>query len=348
MYSTLIHLDHQLANEILMSMPPGRMKMLLLMSAAGGMQLGALLSLFFFPSQSFPGLRSEPNDHPDTTELQKTQQHRALTNNEPTRLTDDGEETAGWRNIKVFSGKLDAIDKIDEKSGWFMKHGNEKWYSQFKQDIAVSSLLNNKTDGYFIDLASNHATFLSNTYALEQKFNWTGLCIEPNTNHWWGLSQKRKCQLVGAVIGQKTMDIVKFRVKNIDEVGGHGGIIRKGTKNEDAPDSESRSFVTVSAVDVFRKMNVPRHIDYFSLDVEGAEEFIMRAFPLGEYHVSLLSIEGSSPSLGEYLVSNGFKMVARLEEDALWAHESIMDELNPVQLTKYAATLESTDIIQSE
>eukprot|EP00984_Skeletonema_dohrnii_P018578 scaffold8707_cov128-Skeletonema_dohrnii-CCMP3373.AAC.1 len=70
-----------------MSISPGRMKMLMLLSAAGGMQLGALLSLFFFPRQSFTGLRSEPNDRPET------EQRRALTNNGPTRLTDDGEET---------------------------------------------------------------------------------------------------------------------------------------------------------------------------------------------------------------------------------------------------------------
>ncbi|KAL7530793.1 hypothetical protein ACHAWF_003512 [Thalassiosira exigua] len=289
--------------------PSGVKVLCLLLTFAGGMQLGTWLSLSFSSprGQTFTGLRSEQNNG------------------------------TGWRTIHVFAGEIDAIDKTDDK-----------WYGQFKQDVVVSSLLNNKRDGYFIDLASNHPTFLSSTYALERKFNWTGLCIEPNTDHWWGLSQKRKCQHVGAVIGQKTMDIVNFRVKNIDGVGGHGGIIRKGMKNEGAPDSESKSFVTVSAIDVFHRMNVPRHIDYFSLDVEGAEEFIMRAFPLEDYHISLLSIEGSSPSLGEFLVSNGFKMVARLGEDSLWAHESIKDELNPVQLTKYAATLQSNDPRLSE
>lgn len=119
-------------------------------------------------------------------------------------------------------------------------------------------------------------------------------------------------------------------------------------KNQGAPESDSKSFVSVSAIDVFHKMNVPRHIDYFSLDVEGAEEFIMKAFPLEDFHISLLSVEGSTPSLGEFLVSNGFRMVARLGEDALWAHESIKDELNPVELKKYAATLRRNDPRLSE
>ena len=300
-----------------------RTKTLLLITFAAGMQLGALLSFFFFPRSHLLSFTADLSTKTGDDDRPYDDHHH-----------DDGEETveAGWRNIAVYAGTIDAIAKTDDK-----------WYGQFKQDIAVSSLLNNKRDGYFIDLASNHPTFLSSTYALERKFNWTGLCIEPNTMHWWGLSQQRKCQLVGAVIGQKSMDIVKFRVKNVDGVGGHGGIIQKGTMNEGAPDSESESFVTVSAIDVFRRMNVPHHIDYLSLDVEGAEEFIMRAFPMEHFHISLLSVENCAPSLGEYLVSNGFRMVARLGVDALWAHDSIKDELNSLQLTKYAATLQPND-----
>lgn len=61
-----------------------------------------------------------------------------------------------------------------------------------------------KRNGYFVDLASNHPTYLSSTFSLERKLDWTQVCaIEPNYNHWWGLTQGRTCQLVGAVIGQK-------------------------------------------------------------------------------------------------------------------------------------------------
>ncbi|KAL7529956.1 hypothetical protein ACHAXR_003243, partial [Thalassiosira sp. AJA248-18] len=133
--------------------------------------------------------------------------------------------------------------------------------SQFKQDIVVSSLLRNKTDGFFVDLASNHPTFLSSTYSLEQNLNWSGLCIEPNSGHWRGLSLGRKCQLVGAVIGQKTMDEVSFRVRNVDRVGGHGGIVAKGMKNEGAPVGDSKTFYTVMLEEVFRKLEVPHQID---------------------------------------------------------------------------------------
>ena len=105
----------------------------------------------------------------------------------------------------------------------------------------------------------------------------------------------------------------------------------------------SASVSTVVADDVFRKLNVPRRIDYLSLDVEGAVEFIMRVFPFKDYDISLLTVERVKPSLRGFLVDNGFKMVARLGEDTLWAHESIKDELDPVQLSKYSASLRSTE-----
>lgn len=246
----------------------------------------------------------------------------------------------GWKNIPVFVGNDDLYERAITAD---RTHIRKKWYGQFQQDIAVSSLLNNKRDGFFVDLAANHPTFLSSTYSLEKNFNWTGVCIEPNSDHWWGLSQGRKCQVVGAVIGQKTMDEVKFRVKNIDGVGGHGGIIAHGMKNKNAPASDSKAFYTVMLEEVFRELDVPRQIDYFSLDVEGAEEFIMRAFPFKEYDISLLTIESSSPDFRSFLVGHGFKMVARLGEDTLWAHESIKNELDPTELSKYSESLHKDD-----
>mmetsp|Transcript_24363 Transcript_24363/g.37253 ORF Transcript_24363/g.37253 Transcript_24363/m.37253 type:complete len:356 (+) Transcript_24363:106-1173(+) len=296
-----------------------------------GIQLVVAAYLYFSSRKVFTGLRSGERDN-NIVKVKDAGSPQTLVE---TNNNDDGDEetaTPGWRNIPVFAGGIDAIAKPQDL-----------WYGQFGQDIAVSSLLNNKTNGYFIDLASNHPTFLSSTYSLERKFNWTGLCIEPNSDHWWGLSQTRKCQLLGAVIGQNTAEIVNFRVKNIDGVGGHGGIIGQGMKNERAPASDSKSFVSISSHDLFRKMNVPHHIDYFSLDVEGAEEFIMMDFPWKDYHISLLSVETTSAGLQEVLIDNGFKMVARLGEDTLWAHESIKNELNPVQLSKYATSLRRND-----
>jgi len=51
-------------------------------------------------------------------------------------------------------------------------------YSQASQDIFVLSLLNNKINGTFLEIGSNHPITHNNTYILEKKNNWKGIMIE--------------------------------------------------------------------------------------------------------------------------------------------------------------------------
>ena len=53
-----------------------------------------------------------------------------------------------------------------------------KTYSQAFQDIFVITMLNNKYNGYFLEIASNHPITNNNSYLLEKEFNWKGLMIE--------------------------------------------------------------------------------------------------------------------------------------------------------------------------
>ena len=41
-----------------------------------------------------------------------------------------------------------------------------------------SQIFRDKQRGYFVDLAANHATFISNSFTLERDLGWNGLCIE--------------------------------------------------------------------------------------------------------------------------------------------------------------------------
>lgn len=116
----------------------------------------------------------------------------------------------GWSTIQVFYGSAEHFDdvstastlKYDSKNS---ENENVVWYSQARQDEIVISLLKNKTRGYFVDLAANDATLLSNTYALEKYYDWDGLYIEPNPVYWVNLTQ-RKCTTVAAVVGAKRME----------------------------------------------------------------------------------------------------------------------------------------------
>lgn len=224
----------------------------------------------------------------------------------------------GWDSINVFYGSTATFESTLPK--------DLEWFSQAGQDEVVMSLLRNKTDGYFIDLAANDATHLSNTYILETKFHWKGLCIEPNPEYWENLVYRTNCKVVAAVVGNERMEQVHFRFN----AGEHGGIAGSDFDNAPRFKSESELRYTVTLQEILTRFNVPHYIDYLSLDVEGAEEFIMKGFPFDKYRISILTTERPSNALRELLEKNGFKNLVRLTRwgEIMWVHQAVWDSLD--------------------
>ena len=237
------------------------------------------------------------------------------------------ESNDGWKTINVFYGSNDNFESL--------LPDNQHFFSQARQDEVVLSLLRNKTNGYFVDLAANDATAWSNSYALERHYGWKGLCIEPNPMYWYNLTHARKnCELVGAVVGKNRMDEVRFLFKDV-----LGGIVGPEFDNRRAAHlkaSERKYTVTLS--EIFQKFDVPRVIDYLSLDVEGAEEFIMSSFPLEDYRIRILTIERPQEGLRKILESHGYINILRLSHwgEQLWIHESFQESMDMTHLQDYS------------
>jgi hypothetical protein len=232
----------------------------------------------------------------------------------------------GWKTINVFYGSSQHFESLLPRE--------QKFFSQARQDEVVLSLLRNKTNGYFVDLASNDATILSNSYALEKHYGWKGLCIEPNPAYWYNLTHAREnCELVGAVVGRNRMDQVDFKFNGLE----HGGIVGDGFDNGPHLKHSSSKEYTVTLSEIFRKFQVPRVIDYLSLDVEGAEEFIMTEFPLTDYRIRIMTIERPKERLRTYLESQGYVQSLRLSRwgESLWIHNSFEADMDMTHLQEY-------------
>jgi hypothetical protein len=52
------------------------------------------------------------------------------------------------------------------------------YYSQACQDLFVEKMTNGKTNGYFLEIGSNHPITHNNSYLLESQYNWKGLMVE--------------------------------------------------------------------------------------------------------------------------------------------------------------------------
>jgi hypothetical protein len=49
---------------------------------------------------------------------------------------------------------------------------------QAYQDKYILNVLKNKTDGFFLEIGSNHPVTINNTYLLETQYNWKGIMVE--------------------------------------------------------------------------------------------------------------------------------------------------------------------------
>jgi hypothetical protein len=60
---------------------------------------------------------------------------------------------------------------------------DEYYKGQALQDKFILSILNHKQNGYFLEIGSNHASYINNTYLLETQYNWKGIMIDSDPNH---------------------------------------------------------------------------------------------------------------------------------------------------------------------
>jgi Methyltransferase FkbM domain len=229
----------------------------------------------------------------------------------------------GWRPVHVFYGHI------------LTAPAQESIYSpQARQDEIVLALLGNQEGGrYFIDLASNHAYRLSNTYPLEQQQSphpkWKGLCMEANPGYWYDLTRYRTCDIVGAVVGgDKTAaatESVDFAFGNVAGNGDRsdrgilGGIVRADFDNKE-PVTDTRKVYPVPIAQILTRFSVPHVIDYMSLDAEGAEYFIMKSFPFKTYEIKIITIERPTEALKTLLRSHHYELVGYLTSwgETLW------------------------------
>jgi len=259
-----------------------------------------------------------------------------------------GGRGSGWNPIHVYYGKMDHLTNEIPPSWWIKsspKHKNgESWTGQHGQDVAVAKFFDFQKNGFFVDLASNDAVWASNTFMLEQNFDWKGICIEPNPIYWYRLSF-RNCDAVGAIVGGKENNVEVNVTLSPDRVHAPlGGIVSNEMDNKQTRQTAKNAVprYTASLKGILQKFNAPSVIDYLSLDVEGAELFIMKDFPFHEYQFKVLTIERPKDELLVLLETNGYKKVLDFKRgDTLWAHKSYYDvgkallEKNPQEINDH-------------
>jgi FkbM family methyltransferase len=177
----------------------------------------------------------------------------------------------------------------------------DKSKAQLRQDVFVLAELGFKRDGYFVEFGATNGVDLSNTYLLEKEMGWTGILAEPAVSWRIALPKNRTCHIDFGCVWSKSGERLEFNnaldaelstidtFSNCDE---HSKAREQGLKYD---------VVTISLVDLLKKYDAPKEIDYLSIDTEGSEFEILNAFDFDAYKIKIITCEHNYTPMREQI-----------------------------------------------
>ena len=96
-------------------------------------------------------------------------------------------------------------------------------------------------------------------------------------------------------------------------------------------------YYTVPLEEILDRNGAPQQIDYMSLDVEGAEFYVMEKFPFDKYRISVLTIERPQKELQEHLKNHGYELerIIATFGETLWIHSDARKHLDVQGISKF-------------
>tara|TARA_B100001287_G_scaffold75563_2_gene62744 strand:+ start:581 stop:1273 length:693 start_codon:yes stop_codon:yes gene_type:complete len=190
-----------------------------------------------------------------------------------------------------------------------------KFRASSEEDLVVLNYFEGKPNGYLLDIAAADGVTGSNSFRLINEFDWSGLLVEPCKRHHQNLHTLYDDVddvdvYYGAVSGEKKE--VTFYELPADAVGmsytaqrSHGA-----PENCPFPITDTYSVPAENINTLLETYNVPTKIDFFSLDIEGAEQEILDYIDMTKYDIEMWCIELDDSSIilyGEDVYDDFFK-----------------------------------------
>jgi hypothetical protein len=181
-----------------------------------------------------------------------------------------------------------------------------EYYSQNKQDLIILEYLNNKTNGYFLDIGCGYPKTINNTFLFETHYNWNGLSID---------------------------------IHDFQEHSGENWYDIRKTKQilDDA--------LEIDYYKLLRDNNVPKVIDFLTMDLEPPDltldALYKIPFDVYQFNLILFEIDDEREPFFEkrksesrkFLKSKGYNFIGNIGgQDDLYLHNTIITNVDFYQL----------------
>jgi len=187
-------------------------------------------------------------------------------------------------------------------------------HSQLFQDLFVIFCLKGKRNGFFVEFGATDGIDLSNTIVLERNFEWKGILCEPARCWHTALKSNRRAMIDTRCVWAQSGCRLEFREVERRDFSTLNAFADKDFHRDERRKGITYEVDTISLNDLLVHHNAPKEIDYLSVDTEGSELEILRAFDFGKYDVKIMTVEHNFQEpdrklLNELMAANGFLRV---------------------------------------
>jgi FkbM family methyltransferase len=165
------------------------------------------------------------------------------------------------------------------------------YYSQANQDKWVCEFLNFKQNGFYLDIGAYDGIQTSNTFVLEKDLNWSGICVEANSEVFNTLSLNRK---------SKNLNLAVLDYKGYCSF--YGDSVRNDNIGNLTPCDTLNN--------ILEQNDAPSIIDYMSIDIEGSEFNALKDFDFKKWQINLITIEHNLYVDGDFNKNRLFKLLS--------------------------------------
>jgi len=192
-----------------------------------------------------------------------------------------------------------------------------KFYSQSNQDVWVCEFFKYKKNGYFVEVGAYDGIQTSNTYYLEKELNWTGVCIEANSQVFKNLVANRKSKNINIAVASER-GYCNFLGDKISHTNG------------DRIECDTLNSILLANC-------TTNHIDYLSLDIEGLEYEALESLDFTHWNIGLMTVEHNlyctdskqKDKIYKLLTENGFRRAVEdvkcLDTNPIWYNKPYED-----------------------
>lgn len=195
------------------------------------------------------------------------------------------------------------------------------FYSQYKQDEYLeTTIFKGYKNGFYVDVGAHDGVSLNNTLYFETNNNWHGINIEPIKGVFDTLVKNRPDDVnINCAVCNRDGEADFFLNEGYTEM--LSGIIEnydarhlERLKNENMEKSATTQIVKVNTKrleTIFDEQGVS-HINYLSIDVEGAEFDVIKSINFDKVFIDVIGFENNYTEVSKpiilYLEYKGFKV----------------------------------------